>query len=193
MPDLHNPQHGERQPAEHGSAVIIRPIRPEDEPAMARFHQTLSPVSVYTRYFNALKLSRRIAHERLCRICHPNPDEEAVLVAEFVTPDGGGYEIVGVGRLSKLAAAGSVEVALIVSDAYQGHGVGTRLLHELIKTARAWQMARVHAHVLADNLAMRHLCEASGMRLTGSPSDGEILAELDLRAHDSDSPAPRVP
>ena len=191
MPDPHDPQHGERQPAEHGSAVIIRAIRPEDESAMARFHQTLSPASVYTRYFNMLKLSRRVAHERLCRVCRPNPGDEAVLVAETVTTGGGVAEIVGVGRLSK-ASAGSAEVALLVSDAHQGHGVGTRLMHDLIETARAWQMVRVLAHVLASNVAMRHLCEASGMRFTRSPSDGEMLAELDLRAHDSSGHWPRV-
>jgi acetyltransferase len=176
-----------------GPAIAVRPIRPEDEPLMASFHQTLSPQSVYTRYFNVMKLSRRIAHERLCRICHPNPDEEAVLVVESATREGGGPAIIGVGRLSKLPDGKSAEVALIVSDAHHGHGVGTRLMHELIVTARKWQMARVLAHVLPSNVTMHHLCEASGMRLTGSPSEGEMLAELDLRAHDSNTPAPRVP
>ena len=45
--------------------VTIRPIRPEDEPLMVKFHETLSEESVYHRYFSALKLSQRIAHERL--------------------------------------------------------------------------------------------------------------------------------
>ena len=139
---------------------------------------------MYTRYFNVMKLSRRIAHERLCRICHPNPHEEAVLIVESATQEGGGSAIVGVGRVSKLLDGKSAEVALVVSDAHHGHGVGTRLMHELIETARSWQMARVLAHVLACNVAMQRLCEASDMRLTCSSSDGEMLAELDLRAHD---------
>jgi len=48
--------------------VIIRPIRPEDEPMLVKFHETLSEESVNHRYFSALKLSQRVLHERLTRI-----------------------------------------------------------------------------------------------------------------------------
>jgi len=57
-----------------GSAVTIRPIRPEDEPLLVRFHETLSDRSVYLRYFCSLSLSRRVAHERLLRICFGDYD-----------------------------------------------------------------------------------------------------------------------
>jgi acetyltransferase len=65
-----------------GSAVTIRPIRPEDEPLLVRFHETLSDRSVYLRYFCSLSLSRRVAHERLLRICFGDYDREIALVAE---------------------------------------------------------------------------------------------------------------
>jgi acetyltransferase len=104
--------------AKDGLAVVIRPIRPEDERSLARFHQALSPESVYTRYFHVLKLSRRTSHERLCRVCRPDPDSEAVLVAVVATP-GGGRDIIGVARLTKLPESHAAEAALIVSDAYQ--------------------------------------------------------------------------
>ena len=64
-----------------GTMVTIRPIRPEDEPLVVKFHQTLSERSVYNRYFSALELSQRIAHERLIRICQNDADRET-LVAE---------------------------------------------------------------------------------------------------------------
>src|SRR5262249_40375982 len=53
----------------NGEEVTIRPIRPEDEPLMIRFHEKLSERTVYLRYFQAIKLSARVAHERLTKIC----------------------------------------------------------------------------------------------------------------------------
>ena len=147
---------------------------------MARFHQTLSPESVYTRYFNFMKQSTRTAHERLCRVCHPNPDREAVLVAESARPDGGGREIIAVGRLSKLPDANVAEIALIVSDSHQRCGVGTEVTRRLIEIAKQRHLARLVAHILTGNVAMQHLCVAAGMRLSNPPGGGEVKAELDL-------------
>ena len=68
-----------------GKPVMIRPIRPEDEPAMIKFHKKLSERSVYLRYFQPLKLTQRTAHERLTRICFIDYDREMALVAERQT------------------------------------------------------------------------------------------------------------
>ena len=72
-----------------GAKVIIRPIRPEDEPVMVKFHETLSEESVYYRYFTQLKLDQRIAHERLTRMCFTDYDREIPLVAEHQDPKTG--------------------------------------------------------------------------------------------------------
>ena len=69
-----------------GIPLLIRPIRPEDEPLMIQFHTTLSDRSVYFRYMHALQLSQRIAHERLARICFNDYDRELALVAEREQP-----------------------------------------------------------------------------------------------------------
>ena len=71
-----------------GKKVTIRPIRPEDEPLMVKFHETLSERSVYLRYFSPLKLQQRVAHERLTRICFNDYDREIALVAEYKDGDG---------------------------------------------------------------------------------------------------------
>src|SRR5262249_34493551 len=84
-----------------GTTVTIRPTRPEDEPLMVKFHDTLSPESVYLRYFQALKLSQRVAHERLARLCFIDYDREMALVAERRDPRSGEPEVVAVGRLIK--------------------------------------------------------------------------------------------
>ena len=84
-----------------GTAVTIRPIRPEDEPLLVKFHHTLSEESVYFRYFHLMTLSHRIAHDRLTRICFIDYDREMALVVDRKDPDTGEHIILGAGRLSK--------------------------------------------------------------------------------------------
>ena len=68
--------------ANDGSQLVLRPIRPEDEPLIVAFHGTLSERTVELRYFNAMKLSTRVAHGRLTRICFIDYDREMALVAD---------------------------------------------------------------------------------------------------------------
>ena len=105
---------------------MIRPIRPEDEPLLVAFHESLSERTVSLRYFHAMKLSTRVAHDRLTRICFIDYDREMALVAERQDPEvDGGREILGVGRLSKLHGTDEAEFALLVADRFQKHGLGT--------------------------------------------------------------------
>ena len=121
--------------AKDGGPVLIRPIRPEDEPLLVKFHETLSERSVSLRYFQALKLSRRVAHDRLTRICFIDYDREMALVVDRQEPWTGVHEILGVGRLSKIRGTDDAEFALLVSDEHQGRGFGTELLRRLIAIA----------------------------------------------------------
>jgi hypothetical protein len=93
-------------------------IRPEDEPLMVKFHEMLSDRTVYLRYFCSLSLSRRVAHERLLRICFGDYDREMALVAENKDPHTGESRIIAVGRLNKLHASNEAEAAVLVSDQY---------------------------------------------------------------------------
>src|SRR5262249_57285738 len=65
-----------------GTEVTLRPIRPEDEPLIVALHRSLSEESVYLRYFHGIKLSQRVSHERLIRICFIDYDREMALVAD---------------------------------------------------------------------------------------------------------------
>ena len=105
-------------------SAVIRPIRPEDEPSLVKFHGTLSDRSVSLRYFHVMTLSSRVAHERLTRICFIDYDREMALVAEYQDPQSGDQEIVGVGRLSKIRGNNEAEFALLVSDRFQRKGIG---------------------------------------------------------------------
>jgi acetyltransferase len=169
--------------APDGTRFTIRPIRPEDEPLMVRFHEQLSEETVYARYFEHLKLSQRTAHERLTRICFIDYDRQMALVAEHRDPDDGQPEIVGVGRLSKARGASEAEFAVLIADRWQRHGLGSELLRRLVAFGREEGLDRIWAEMLATNAGMRHASTAAGFAMRGMPDDATLmLAELDLAA-----------
>lgn len=160
--------------------VMIRPIRPEDEPAIVKFHSTLSERSVYHRYFSALHLSQRVAHERLTRICCIDYDREIALVAETREEKTGPPPIVAVGRLSKLHGLNEAEFALVVADPAQNLGLGTEMLSRLVKIGRDEKLTRISARILIDNDAMKVVCERAGFKLRRHEEKGEYIAEIIL-------------
>jgi acetyltransferase len=164
----------------NGNQVTIRPIRPEDEPLMVKFHETLSDRSVYLRYFCSLSLSRRVAHERLLRICFGDYDREMALVAERTDPGTGERRIIGVGRMNKLHAGNEAEVAVLVSDQYQKLGLGNELLRRVVEIAREEKLSQVSAEMLPDNLAMQVIIKRLGFRLRTSEDLTSVRAFLDL-------------
>jgi acetyltransferase len=155
--------------------ITIRPIRPEDESMMIQFHKTLSEESVYFRYFHLIKLSKRIAHERLTRLCFIDYDREMALVAE--APNS---EILAVARLSKLHHENAAEFALLVSDRYQCHGLGTKLLKQLLQIGQQEQLSKIRAEILSDNQAMKHVCQKLGFQLHPTDDPTVCRAELEL-------------
>jgi len=161
-----------------GMAVTIRPIRPEDEPLMVQFHATLSEESVYTRYFHFIQYNQRVAHERLTRLCFIDYDREMALVVERPDPKTGEHAILAIGRLSKLHQTAEAEFAILVSDAYQGHGFGGELLRRLVQIGRDEKLKRIVATILAENVAMQHVSRKIGFKLKRDES--ELHAELDL-------------
>lgn len=163
-----------------GTPVTIRPIRPEDEPHLVEFHKTLSDRSVYNRYFVPLKLSERIAHERLVRVCFSDYDRDIPLVAEFRETPTATPVIIGIGRLSKEHQVDEGEFALILSDAWQGRGLGRQLLALLIQVARDEGLSRLSGHILGGNREMQAVCRKLGFLLHHQHGDSECLAELPL-------------
>ena len=164
----------------NNNPVVIRPIRPEDEPLMVKFHETLSEESVYHRYFSALKLSQRVAHERLQRICFNDYDREIALVVEHKQTKSGVQEILAVGRLSKLHGSNSAEFAVLVNDHWQGLGLGKELLTRLVQIARDEKLTHLTGHILLENHAMQHICKQLGFTVRHEAEAGAWFAELKL-------------
>lgn len=160
-----------------GTPIIIRPVRPDDEPLMVQFHQTLSDRSVYLRYFSPLKLDQRVAHTRLSRLCFIDYDREMGLVAEHTTQQRHRH-IVGIARLSRVRHAREAEFSLLVSDEWQGAGLGTELLRRLVHIGRDAALARITGVIMPENVAMQRV--ASNVGFTLRHSEGECFAELAL-------------
>jgi acetyltransferase len=163
-----------------GGNVTIRPIRPEDEPLMVRFHETLSERSVYLRYFHLMNLEQRVTHERLTRICFIDYDREMALVAVRRNSETGDSEILGVGRLTKIHGTREAEIAVLISDNWQGRGLGKELLSRLLVVAADDKLARVVADILPDNRGVMRICEKLGFSLKHSLDDDVVRAEFKL-------------
>jgi acetyltransferase len=163
-----------------GNKVTIRPIRPEDEPLMVKFHETLSDRSVYLRYFGSLSLSRRVAHERLLRICFGDYDREIALVAERTDPVTAERQIMAVGRINKLHAKKEAEVAVLVSDHYQNQGLGYELLRRVVQIARDEKLTQIYAEMLPDNIAMQVIMKRVGFQVRPGEDLTSVQAYLDL-------------
>ncbi len=164
----------------NGNQVTIRPIRPEDEPLMVKFHETLSDRTVYLRYFTTLSLSRRVAHERLLRICFGDYDREMALVAERADPGTGERQIIAVGRINKLHGNNEAEVAVLVADQYQNLGLGNELLHRVVQIARDEKLSQVSAEMLPDNVAMQVIMKRLGFAVRTSEDMTSVRAYLEL-------------
>ncbi len=163
-----------------GGQVEIRPIRPEDEPLLVLFHQTLSERSVRLRYFSTLKFDQRVSHERLQRVCFNDYAREMALVVEHRDPLTGDPQIIAVGRLSRIPGLNEAEFAMLVSDLWQNRGLGTKLLSMILQIARDEKLARVSADILPENLDMQRLCAKLGFTLRRDEEEGTVQAAIAL-------------
>lgn len=158
-----------------GIPLLIRPIRPEDEPAVVEYHKKISERSVYLRYLHPLALDQRISHERLSRICYIDYDREMALVAEYTNPATLDKEIVGVGRLSKIFGTADGEYSMLLIDSFHGKGLGTEFLKMLIQIGRDEKLQRITAYIAPENLAMQAVSKKLGFTLHRDPADPTIV------------------
>jgi acetyltransferase len=127
-----------------------------------------------------MKLSTRVAHERLTRICFIDYDREMALVADHKDPPTGEHNIVGVGRLTKLHGTSEAEFAILITDKWQGQGLGTELLQRLIKIGRDENVSRISADILPENQDMQKVCQKVGFQLQYSTEDQVVKAAIAL-------------
>ncbi len=135
-----------------GQRIRIRPIRPDDEPRLIALYSRLSEHTVYQRFFTVMK---RLPPDWAHYFANVDYRRRLALVAEEHPT--GEPELIAVGRYEPTGEPDTVEVAFVVQDGWQGKGVGTILLNDLLKAADARGFRRFRAYVLADNVRMLNL------------------------------------
>jgi acetyltransferase len=163
-----------------GTRVTIRPIRPEDEPLMVKFHESLSERTVYLRYFDPIKLSDRVSHERLARICFIDYAREIILVAQRDNPETGEDEIIAASRLSKLHDSDAADFTIVIADCCQGLGLGQEILRRQMAIARQEGIRRLRSNILPEADNMRHIFEKFGFTISAIPGSPAMRAEIML-------------
>lgn len=158
-----------------GTEVILRPIRPEDEPLEHQMLATLSKESLRGRFFQVIK---NITHEMLIRFCNIDYDREMAIVAKV--GEGENRRIIGIGRLIIEPDFKNAEFAVVVHDDYQRRGLGYKLVDMLIGIAQEKGLEKIYGIVLTDNKRMLKVCEKLGFTIKHL-SDGESRVELVLK------------
>jgi acetyltransferase len=159
-----------------GTALTIRPIRPEDARIEAEFVRNLSEESRYYRFMDTL---RELSPQMLSHFTHVDYDRHMAFIA--VTGEGARETEIAVARYIVSDDATSCEFAVVVADAWQRKGVGTLLMRTLIETARAHGLRRMFGEVLAGNHKMLELMQRLGFQLKLDPGDPRLMrAEIRL-------------
>jgi acetyltransferase len=165
--------------AKDRTKVTIRPILPEDEDLLAKFHTVLSDRTVFMRYLQPIMLQERVMHERLARICHVDYDREIALVAES-TDGSGERNVMGIARLSKIHGTNEARLSTLVGDPYQGIGLGGELVHRAVEVARNERLSRLSAILTADNQIMQHIFKKEGFSIQPLEDETIVAAILEL-------------
>jgi acyl-CoA synthetase (NDP forming)/RimJ/RimL family protein N-acetyltransferase len=160
-----------------GTPVTIRPIRPEDEERHLALFHSLSPRTNYYRFFS---YRRKLDRAQLTRFTQIDYDREMAIIAVVRDEDNNGAErTIGVSRLAYHPHSGRHEFAIVVTDAWQGRGVGRILMDRLLEIAADRHITTIHGIVLAENERMLTFCRRYGFQTVGR--DGvTILLRLDL-------------
>ena len=158
-----------------GSALLFRPIKPEDEPLIDELYAAISEESFRGRFFQA---SKHASHEMHIRQCNIDYDREMGIVAEIKEHDK--RRILGMGMLVTEASQRSGEYAVLVHDDYQGKGLGYKLVDVLIGIAQEKGLEEIYGFVLTDNRKMLNVCKKLGFIVEGMP-DGINRVKLFLK------------
>jgi acetyltransferase len=157
-----------------GTPVLLRPMKPEDEPLVADFLHRCSDDTIYFRYFQLIK---NWTHEMLIRFTQNDYDRELGLMAIGQPPSP--EVMMGVTRLVIDRQQGAAEFAVIVADPWQGKGLGPKLIERVIAIARDQEVKLLYGEVLSENQPMLELAKKTGFGLKRD-SAGVVRIEMTL-------------
>jgi acetyltransferase len=158
-----------------GRTVLLRPIKPEDEPLWLEMFQNFSEESIRYRFFQIIKDT---PHEVRVRYCNIDYDREIAIVAELT--EGNRRRILGVARVSLEPDRKKGEIAFIVADPWQGLGLGTKMVDYTIEVCKDMGVENLYAIMLPDNYRAINLTKKMGFTLQNQ-EDGTVKGVLNLK------------
>jgi RimJ/RimL family protein N-acetyltransferase len=166
-----------------GATVHIRPIRPTDADRLVDFHKNLSPRSIYRRFFSPHPTLSAAELERFTCVDYV---DRLALVAEVDT------ELVAVARYDRCGGGADAEVAFVVADAFQHHGIATTMLELLAYAAWRSGIAAFVASTLAENKEMLDVFRHSRFGASTHLSTGivDVRFSIDPASHQQRADAP---
>lgn len=160
-----------------GRELMVRPIRPEDEPEHREFISKLAPKDIRFRFFGQIK---ELPHTQLARFTQIDFDREMAFIASGVSPEGT-PETLGVVRTMTDPNNECCEFAIIIRSDLTGHGLGKFLLHKMINYCTTRKTKTMVGQILDDNQAMLKLAKSLGFSILKIPGEEVIEAKLNLQ------------
>jgi acetyltransferase len=156
--------------------LLIRPIRPEDAPLVVELFNTLSPQSIYFRFFSPLKT---LPPHMLARFTQIDYDREIALVA--VIQENERDRLLGVARVIPEHNRKQAEFAVLVADEWHGKGIGAALMKRCLEVSRPYRFEKIKGIVMADNTKMLALGKKLGFAVRRVPGSDtyELVLECD--------------
>jgi acetyltransferase len=153
-----------------GTTVILRPIKPEDEPM---WHELLGSCSTQSLWFRFSYLFKQTTHEMASRYCFIDYDREMGIVAEV--EEEGQRKLIAVGRLVADADHEAAEYAVIVADRWHGHGLGGLMTDYCCEIAKPWGVTKIVAEVSKENTRMLATFRNRGFQLNDEQEQDVVL------------------
>jgi acetyltransferase len=177
-----------------GRRVLLRPIRPEDEPAHYDFLSRLTPDDIRSRFFG---LVHDLPHSEMARFTQIDYDREMAFIASADREDGG-QETLGVVRTATDPENQRAEFAVVIRSDLANQGLGHRLLEKMIAYCRSRGTQVIVGQVLADNARMLELARNLGFSQKAIAGERAVEVVLDLatgsqtRSHESHPESSRL-
>jgi RimJ/RimL family protein N-acetyltransferase len=156
-----------------GTEALLRPISSDDAEALVRFHRNLSAGSIRMRYFYP---HGDLSPSEVANFTQTDNEARVALVVERAR------ELIAVGRYDRLDDHTVAEVAFVVADAYQRHGLATMLLQRLAHSARSVGITRFVAEVMLENRAMFSVFHDAGFPIESKTEGGTVALTMTIAA-----------
>ena len=158
-----------------GSDLLLRPIKPEDEPLWLEMIGSCSKESLYSRFRYFFHWE---SHEVATRYCYIDYDREIAIVAEIVQD--GKRKLIGVGRLIADPDHETVEYAVLIPDAWQQKDLGNILTDYCLEIAGTWNLKKFVAQTTTDNKRMISVFQKRGFKISINSQDSTVDVEKEL-------------